>query len=311
MAVAATATFEQIVPPTDPTDLGFLSGGFVGQGRKYQMVPTGGRAAWRVRFSGGTVRVTSKDPNIAALGDGFAKPLPRNLLTLNSATGSFSDFFILAGQNAGRTVIVAEDARSQNLDTLTISVKTLLHKTFMGHRLLNRVARTDRTDDELADIFRKMKNAYRFQANVLLDQVGKVNELRTANDYTNPINFDEVRQIKGQGPTDFNDDVVKELNRKNLFGMTDFHLVSVCQMHGKLGVTPAFKNVCYVAHTFTKPNFTNEATTFAHELGHAFGLTHDPGHDFKDMMVAGNVTGAQNSFIMTDADIDRINPSGT
>src|SRR3954452_683697 len=135
LGMAATAKFEQTFTAT-PTDATLLSGGFVGpDGRKYQMIPTGGRSTWRLRFSGGTVRMSVKDPTVAALADGFAKPLPRNLLSLNSVNEKQTDFFILAGQGPGRTVVVAEDARGNNLDTLSISVKTVVPKTYMLHRL--------------------------------------------------------------------------------------------------------------------------------------------------------------------------------
>jgi hypothetical protein len=312
--MAASATFEQIITPR-PLDATLLSGGFVAQdGRKYQMIPTGDRSNWRVSVAGGTVRITSKDTNVAALADGFAKQLPRNLLTLNSNAEKATDFFILAGQGPGRTVLVAEDARGRNLDTLTISVKTVVPKTFMIHRLCNRTMQSNRTPNELISMMRTVKTTYLNQANVVLAQIGNVNDLFVTNDYGNPIALDRRRPVHGSSETIvFNDDVERTLKKDNLFGRADFHMVGTCQMIGPLGTTPDFKNICYVAHTFEQDasiKLDQETTTYAHELGHAFGLRH-AGHAITEMMVEGNVIGHLNSFIMTTDDIDQINPSGT
>jgi hypothetical protein len=306
--MAASATFEQIVK-AGPTDATLLSGGFVGaDGRKYQMIPTGSKSNWRVSVQGGTVRITSGDPNIAALADGFAHPLPRNLLTINSTSQKDTDFFILAGQSPGRTVIVAEDARGRNLDTLVVSVKNVVPKTFMIHRLRNRTMRSNRTTDELVSMLRTVKATYLTQANVVLAQIGVVNDLVVANDYGDPIDMQRRRPIHGNAgeTTDFNGDVLTALNKDNLFGRADFHMVGTCQLIGALGTTPDFKNICYVAHTFEQNasiKLEQETTTYAHELGHAFGLRH-PGHGITDMMADGNVIGHLNSFIMTADDID-------
>jgi hypothetical protein len=318
--MAASATFEQIFT-AGPMDAGLLTGGFVApNGLKYQMIPMGSKSNWRVKVNGGTVRITSKDPNVARLADGFAKPLLRNLLTVDPRSQKEPDFFILAGQNPGRTVIVAEDAQGQNLDTLTISVKALLPKTFMIHRLNNKTMESRRTPDELVSMLRTVKATYLTQANVLLAQVGDVNDLTIDNEYGNPIDVQKSRLIKGSSnPTDFNKDVVNKLKEEkdpkklNLFGKADFHMVATCQLFDALGTTPDFKNICYVAHTFerdVKIKLDQETTTYAHELGHAFGLTH-PFHGVTDMMAAGNVIGHLNSFIMTADDIDHINSSGT
>jgi hypothetical protein len=317
--MAASATFEQIFT-AGPMDATLLTGGFVAaNGLKYQMIPTGRQSNWRVKVSGGPVRITSKDPNVAALADGLAKPVQRNLITINSPNPTEPDFFILGGQDPGRTQIVAEDKNGKNLDTLTISVKALLPKTFMIHRLNNRTMRSNRTADELTSMLRTVKATYLTQANVLLAQVDDVNNFVIDNDYGNPIDVQKVRQIKGSpDTTDFNRDVVKKLKeekdgKKSLFGKADFHMVGTCQLIGALGSTPDFKNICYVAHTFEpdiKIKLDQETTTYAHELGHAFGLRHDA-HDITEMMAAGNVIGHLNSFIMTADDIDHINPSGT
>jgi hypothetical protein len=312
--MAASATFQQIFKAL-PTEATLLTGGFVGlDGRKYQMIPTGSRSNWRVRVAGGTVRITSKDTNVAALAGGFAKPLPRNLLTLNSVSAKETDFFILAGQSPGRTVIVAEDARGQNLDALTISVKNVVPKTIMIHRLRNRTMQSNRTHDELISMLRTVKATYLTQANVVLAQIGNVNDLVVANDYGDPIDMQRRRPVRGKSETiDFNGDVVEALKKDNLFGRADFHVVGTCQLIGSLGVTPNFKNICYVSHTFEQNvtiKLVQETTTYAHELGHGFGLRH-LGHAITDMMAEGNVIGHVNSFIMTADDIDQINPSGT
>lgn len=313
--MAASATFRQLFTAS-PTEATLLTGGFVGpDGRKYQMIPTGGRSSWRLSVRGGTVRVTSKDTNVAVLGDGFAKPLPRNLLTLSSTGEKETDFFILAGQGPGRTVIVAEDARGNNLDALTVSVKTVVPKTYMVHRLCNITMKSSRTQKELESMLRTVKATYLTQANVILAQVGNVNDLTLANEYGDPIDMQRRKPVRGSAgtTTDFNSDVVDALTKSNLFGKADFHMVGTCQLIGALGITPDFKNVCYVAHTFehnVNIKLEQETTTYAHELGHAFGLKHF-GHGTTDMMASGNVIGHVNSFIMTADDIDGINPSGT
>jgi len=173
--------------------------------------------------------------------------------------------------------------------------------------------KSNREPMELVLMFRNVKNTYLMQANVILAQIGDVNELVTTNEYGDPIDMNRRRPRHGsqRGETvDFNDDVIDTLKRKFLFGKADLHFVATCQMHGPLGVTPNFKNICYVAHTFLSGNLEGETTTYAHELGHAFGLRHF-GHGTDHMMAEGNVIGHKNSFIMTDADIDQINPSGT
>lgn len=311
--MAASATFELITPPTSPTDVGHLSGAFVGAGRKYQMIPTGGRSTWRVRFKGGTVRITSKNANAAALGDGQGNRLPRNLLSLNSVNEKTVDFTILAGQGPDRTVLVAEDAKGGNLDTLTISVKTVLPKTYMIHRIVNPTMKTNRNSQDLETMLRTVKATYLAQANADLTQIGPVNDLLITNDYGDPINLSNRRPRHGgaakQETVNFNEDVLDTLKRKFKFGKADFHMVSTCQMHGPLGTTPNFKNVCYVAHSVNGNALEPESTTWAHELGHAFQLVH-LGHNVSEMMAEGNVAGHQNSFSMTDDDIDKINPSG-
>lgn len=309
----ATASFELKTTPI-PLDVNSLSGGYVGKGRKYQMSAPGAKSVWRVRFSGGTVRLTFDKPTAATLVDVKGNPLPRNLLTLNSVSEKTVDITILAGSSPARVLLVAEDARGKNLDTLTLSIKSLVSKTYMIHLLHNPTMRTTRKGHEIETMMSKVAATYLAQANVHLTESAAVNEkLLISNDFAlNEIINLTLRKpkfgVKGQTVT-FHEDVVDTLNRDSLFGKADFHMVSTTQMRGPLGVTPGFGNICYVANAVNPGAELAETSTWAHELGHAFKLDH-PDHAINELMAAGNVISRMDSFIMTADDIDIINPSG-
>jgi len=290
-----------------PLEVDHLVGtGALLDGSKYQMVPVGGHSLWSLTFTG-KVRIASKDPAIAAVGNLSAKPLPQNLLTLSSRTETLLNFFIVGGQKPGRTLIVMEDEHGKRLDSIVVAVKGVVVKTFMMFRFSDIRGGTHVEPDEMRSIMRMVKATYRNQANLFLDQRSDVQELKLRKGYDDLIDMEKRRPGPNGTTVDFNDDVVAELKKLGHFDAADIHIISTPQLVGTGGRTPDLGKVCYIAHTFGT-SLVNQATTYAHEIGHTFHLRHEP-HKFDEMMVTGNAEGHVDSFKMTAADIDALNPT--
>ena len=273
----------------------------------YQMVPIGGTRELRMHVSG-RVKLLC-DPKVCQFTLGSLAPTHMAVLNHEAIT---EYRLTLHPQGIGRTalVAVADPLKYPPLDILVISVKKEATVTYNLHLLtdLRHPNGNKRTFDELNNMMQTVEKVYLKQANVRLHKV-QGNVLFIKDDFGDPIDMLKPPPISVR--TNVREVVLEKLRE---LGMTKerVNLISTWNLKNHTqdlhGFTPGFETAGWAAMCFLQKenDALGEASNFAHELGHALGLAHD-GHTVDFLM---NGLGAD-SFKMSAADIDQLNPSGT
>lgn len=265
--------------------------------RHFQMVPSGGAALVHVRVDGIDSVVLSEDPSVAAVGslaDGFT-PSPINRAVLPAASPAPVQFVRVEAKSVGRTRILVADAdgRRRIRDSVDISVKSEVRKTFRLWRLKDAIHETARTNTQMIDIMVHVAKIYKGQANVKLDQVGTPETLLIKDDLGDPIKSSNLLIPRAA--------LAIKLSTQST---ADFDLVSVWNMPHALGKAAPVLSVALIVD-YKPGQLLNEASTYAHELCHAFGQIV---HATQASVLMS--TSPPDGFQMTKSNIDTVNPTG-
>lgn len=295
--MAATAKFgKPFVAPMSTDHDGFWK---VDDTAAYQMVPANGTRECALAMSGGRVRLSSAHPNVVVLADAVTgQPAANNLMTFDSQP--FTAFaFKLQARSVGRTMILAEDARGRHLARLIVSVKAEQTKTYNPLILQDIRRRSKRQFEDVARIMREVEKVYLKQANIRLKTKRLPNVIFLKQDIGDPIDFSKKA---------VHDDINKALDEIKANSL-DFNIVSCWNLvdghQDAVGIDPAFGKTCFAEDYPDSTPLLTEVSTYAHELGHAFGCVHD-GRPSNVMMSGDGSDGLQ----MTKDDIDMINKTG-
>jgi hypothetical protein len=276
----------------------------------YQMVPLNnpsqsrapGSRPFLVRISGGTVQIEAKNATVAEISiAGFP---PSKFQILKSPAQSDLPFTIHAVRE-GRTTIFALDDNRTILDRMNVSVKTELQLTYNLIRLGDSLRETLRTMDQLRSIMTTVEDVYLTQANVKLIRRNEVEaaQFRIKKDLKDPIDVSVPPPISLR--PNLRVLLRQRLGELGLVG-EKLNLISswsLTGIDGSLGgFTPDLGTTCICE---VKGNELIEASSYAHEMGHALGLRHET-HNLQEMMNDKGV----NSFRMNQADINALNQSG-
>jgi hypothetical protein len=267
----------------DSTTLGLRS--------KYQMVPKG------------------EDRYLSAKGECIVYSDPKEYATVSSPTqhsSSTSNRIVLRptdgmtvsavkvhGVSDGRGQVIACDASGKTLDSVVFSVKKPQRKTYRLWVLKDIATNPTRTEAQMIALMRHVEKAYLAQTNTTLVRLGGFAALNFKRQLGNPIKSIDLLLV----------DVGIAIKLSNL-PSADFDLVSTWKLDGAVGQTSMISKTSLI-QDYKPEQELNEASTFAHELCHAFGRS---GHtsDRDRMMSDGGV----DSFHMAEEDIDQINSSG-
>ena len=271
----------------------------------YQMVPRTGSRTFNVRISG-EVRIEVFSILGAEISiDGFP---PAKSQVLKSAAPSERTFTI-HGRGECLTTIFALDENRTILDRMAISIKNERPVTYNLHRLGDSLRVTRRTIGQLRSLMTTVEDIYLKQASVRLVRSRENEKLLIKENLGDPIDLSNPDDsLLSAISTNFQLALKKRLSVLG-FLTENLNLVSTWRLRNGRGdslagfTPPELVTVCICE---AKDDPVAEATTYAHEMGHALGLRH-PGHFPSEMMNDGGV----DSFRMIRSDIDTLNPSGT
>lgn len=287
----------------------------------YQMVPVGElRTGFSIRTSNEPVEVSIEPPGIAT----FAGPRTFNPPTNTPIDDHFMRLganttatFSLFGKQVGQAMLVIRALNGKQLESLLMSVKAPVRKTYslsILHDMRRRspwLPPNDPTapnppapDSILRPMMERVTKNFAQQANVLLTEKTATIFDCTVNtrDLGDPIVLDAP--VKDGAETKTLATIIRghlpEEARK-----ADFKLIFTWGIRNRrqdfVGLT--LGSFCYVEFNSNSP-FENAVTT-AHELGHALGLAHSG----KDLLMAGD--GVTRTSRLEQFEIDTINISGT
>jgi hypothetical protein len=274
----------------------FTANNLFGDGpRHFQMVPIGGQRFITVQVDGQPCVVSSRNATVAevaSIATGF-NPTPENRVVLTPLAAPFPFVVRVLGKRVGRTQIVISDTSGTQLDAVEVSVKSEVRQTYRLWALKDLKRRTVRSNDQMVSVMRTVAAVYKEQANVKLEQIGGPEELMIKGDLGDPIVSPSLLI-----PTAA---IAIKLENKTT---ANFDMVSTWNLEIAVGKTNSLVGVCLVADY--KPGLTmQEASTYAHELCHAFG---NGGHvTLPQMLMSGDGT---DGLQMTRLDMDTINPTG-
>jgi hypothetical protein len=265
--------------------------------RHFQMIPSGGASLVQVRVDGINSIVLSEDPGVAAVGslaDGF-RPSPINRAVLPGASLVPVQFVRVEAKSVGRTRILVADAdgRRRIRDSIEISVKSEVRKTFRLWRLKDAIHETARTNQQMIDIMRNVAKIYKGQANVKLEQVGTPGTLVIKDDLGDPIKSSNLLLPR-----------VALAIKQSPEPTADFDLVSVWNMPHLLGKAAPVISVALIVD-YKPLQILNESATYAHELCHSFG--HISHANQAGVLMS---TSPPDGFQMTKSNIDTVNSTG-
>jgi len=272
----------------------------------YQMVPVGGSREMLVRVSGGEVIIFSVDTQVCEFGLDSSPPstAPANQVVLNHQAETERQL-TLHGRSVGRTQLIAVDLRGKILDRLTVSVKSERLVTYNVHCLQDLRRKTTRTLNDLNIIMLTVEKVYLRQANIRLQKVHERPMTFVPEDLGDPIDTgDRSTPVHERKVVKAIENTLERLGmkRQRVNFVSTWNLTSRNQ--DLLGQTlPVVGGMTCLVEAHDRA--LEEATTWAHELGHSLGLKHD-GHPSFHLM---NGTG-QSSFMMSGVDIDEINDTG-
>ena len=270
----------------------------------YQMVPVNGTRPFNIRMSGGAVRIEVFSTLGAELSIDGA--LPAKFQTLQSS-GPPDRTFTIHGRGEGRTTIFALDENRTILDRMIVSIKNERPLTYNMHLLGDSLRNTTKTMNGFRSIMTTVEKVYLLQANVRLVRRSERDEFfRIKKNLGDPIDVSQPLIPLLASRPDLRVELQKRLVELGFFG-EDLNIISTWRLKSEdgslAGFTPDLGTTCLGE---AKDDPIAEATTFAHEIGHALGLIHVP-HVVEEMM---NDNG-RDSFRMTQVDIDTVNRSGT
>lgn len=304
----ATASFVRTLPADN--DLRQDGADFRIDKESFQMVPAGGSRPGGITVSGGLVNIQSANEDIVKLAAGPDRAVVPRLSFTQPGT-----FTLVAGQKAGRTVIVAEDENGKRLDHLAVSVKDEVRVSYNVLRLTDGLNTQAMALTQAEPLLKNVEQLYLSQTNVRLLKK-KQAELfiqRNLSDANGVLQLQELFDNK------------EEIIFKKIMASPFFDADVVCVFAWLIesGNRPfsttgrklnartetALSNLRRGPTIIYINSFTGSDKlpfTIAHEFGHHFGLSHFGLRPSNFLMDA-----AANGFKMTQSDINNINPTGT
>jgi len=284
----------------------------------YQMIPVSGvRTGFKIVSAEDPVDIEIRPAGIARFNNKkFSPGVPSGGTSELVSVGARTTFtFDLEGQSAGHATLVVRDRSGKSLESLLISVKAQLPKTYsvcllhdMRHRSPwlppNNPTQPNppSADRVVRPMMENVKLAFKQQANVILSE--KTPNLFEVN--INDRNLGDRIVLDSRVPP--NNDTISSLivsrTPSAAFG-GNFIIYFTWDIRtvkdDVVGLT--VNSVCFVE--FNSVNANENGLTTAHELGHALGLKHNG----RDLLMAGD--GISRSSRLEQFEIDTVNPSGT
>ena len=287
----------------------------------YQMIPAGQlRTGFSITTDGEAVEVSIEPSGFAT----FAGPRTFNPPTNTPVTDTLmrlgpktTTTFNLFGKLAGQATLVIRNQAGKPLETLLISVKNQVAKSYSLSILNDRRRRSpwlppnDPTapnppapDSILRPMMNGVRKAFLDQANVLLsEKAAQIFECNVNDrDLGDPIVLNST-VLDGTETKSLSQIIVGKMPLGAF--AADFRLIFTWGIRNRksdfVGLT--IGTICYVE--FNSNSMFENAVTTAHELGHAMGLMHNG----RDVLMAGD--GITRSSRLEQFEIDTINTSGT
>lgn len=284
----------------------------------YQMVPEQDtRRGIKITTAAEPVEVSFEPENIARFGARSFMP-PTNtpvqdyFMVLGPRTLAKFDLF---GQREGQTLLTIKNGKGVALESLIVSVKKPLRKTYslcLVHDMRRRspwLPPNDPTqpsppppDSVVRPMMEAVRKVFLQQANVILAQAGAKTFDVTINDRNlgDPIVLDSIAKPENQSVSS----LIVARSPSGVFG-ADFIIYLTWDIREKRSdfVGLNVGKICFVEYNSLNPR--ENGLTTAHELGHALGLAHNG----RDLLMAGD--GVSRSSLLQQFEIDTVNRSGT
>ena len=284
----------------------------------YQMIPVNGvRTGFKIVSAGEPVDIEIQPAGIArfnkkSFSPGVASAGSGEFVSIGART-TFT--FDLEGRSAGSAILVIRDGTGKSLESLVISVKAELAKSYslcLLHDMRHRspwLPPNDPTqpnppsaDGVIRPMMERVKRTFRQQTNVILsEKTGRLFEVNI-NDRNlgDPIVLDAPLPPTSNTASSF----IVSRTPAEAFGASFIIYFTWDIRTVKADVVGLNVNsVCFVEFNSVNPN--ENGLTTAHELGHALGLNHNG----RDLLMAGD--GISRSSRLEQFEIDTTNPSGT
>ena len=284
----------------------------------YQMIPVNGvRTAFKIVSAGEPVDIEIRPAGIArfnkkSFAPGVPSPGTGELVSIGANT-TFT--FDLEGQSAGNATLVIRNRSGKALESLLISVKAELAKTYslcllhdMRHRSPwlppNNPTQPNppSADRVVRPMMEKVKQAFRQQTNVILSE--RTAQLFEVNINDRNLGDRIVLDARLPPSNDTVSSLIVSRTPGQAFGAS-FIIYFTWDIRtlkdDVVGLT--VNNVCFVE--FNSVDANENGLTTAHELGHALGLKHNG----RDLLMAGD--GISRSSRLEQFEIDTVNQSGT
>jgi hypothetical protein len=265
--------------------------------RSYQMVPLyGGRIMTAVTENTACL-ARPNDSQIAGLLDPDA---PWKLIKEISIPPHSRKSFVIWGNGVGLDSVQLIDNLGMPISTITVSVKSPVPHSYALLFLADTAPSkhpTTRNKAQAAELMKLVEKTYLKQANVQLTQLGSATDVTIPGNLGFPLNVDLVwGRIEKATPDGFKASGV--IRMYSCWDVAD----------DKTGDTP-------VGDTRNKNCFIEDDTDsrelfFAHELGHALGLDHNPAAKAAAPLLMGDDLTKGGTFKLEQHEIDKINPSG-
>jgi hypothetical protein len=284
----------------------------------YQMIPLNGvRTGFKVVSGAEPLDIEIQPAGIARFNrKNFSPGVP------SAGTGEFVSIgpattftFDLEGRTAGSAILAIRNSKGVSLESLLISVKAELLRTYslcVLHDLRHRSPwlppnnptqpNPPPADGVVRPMMERVKLAYRQQANVVLSEKATRLFEVNINDHNlgDPIVLDARLGSAGSVASSF----IVSRTPSEAFGANFIIYFTWDIRTAKDDVVGLnVNNVCFVE--FNSVNSNENGLTTAHELGHALGLKHNG----RDLLMAGD--GISRSSRLEQFEIDTVNPSGT
>jgi hypothetical protein len=284
----------------------------------YQMIPVNGvRTGFKIVSAAEPLEIEIQPAAIARFNNkrfspGVPSPGTNEFVSIGAAT-TFT--FDLEGQAAGSAILVIRNSKGKSLESLLISVKAELPKTYslcVLHDMRRRspwLPPNDPTqpnpppaDSVIRPMMEKVKLTFRQQTNVILNEKGARLFEVNVNDRSlgDPIVLDAPLAPTNSTAASF---IVSRTDSQafgaNFIVYFTWNIRTVKDDVVGLNVN----NVCFVE--FNSVDRNENGLTTGHELGHALGLKHNG----RDLLMAGD--GISRSSRLEQFEIDTVNPSGT
>jgi hypothetical protein len=245
----------------------------------YQMVPLSGERPMTVVSDADECIITVDQEDIVSMHNfRFDKGVPNMPGDFEvSLTPNNRVSFSIIGKRPGNTTIFLKKKNGQFVGNLSISVKSVVAKTYALCRLSDRRRSCPFTTIEINNLMPRVAQTYIQQANVQLNDnaPGKIFEINCPDDLGDPLLPDKqsVSNAIRAKVTDVESSL--PIGSRFLIGSSNFIIYfawNISDTRGDKGVVGLnFGQECYVEQL--SDAFQN-ALNVAHELGHGLGLTH-------------------------------------